>query len=217
MTEQRDRPEQAFGVGVRRVGEQRLDAGPLDDATGVHDLHAVGDPSDHAEVVRDHHDRHAHLRAEIVDHLEDLRLNGHIEGGCRLVGDQHLRVVGDGHGDHHTLAHTAREFVRILFGPLLGLRNSDGTEQVDGTGGCRLLRDVLVGSDHFDDLITDTPDRVERRQRILEDHRHPLTADRSHRLGGGADEFGVLDLGRTGDLSGFRQETEHPKECHGLS
>ena len=47
-----------------------------------------------------------------LEDLEDLGLDRHVEGGRRLVGDEQLRLEGEGHGDHHPLAHPARELVR---------------------------------------------------------------------------------------------------------
>ena len=44
---------------------------------------------------------------------QNLRLDGDVERGCRLVGDQELRPRRERHGDHDALAQTARELVRI--------------------------------------------------------------------------------------------------------
>ena len=50
----------------------------------------------------------------LLDELvEDLGLDGHIERGGRLVGDQDVGVQHQGHGDHHPLPHTSRELVRV--------------------------------------------------------------------------------------------------------
>ena len=46
--------------------------------------------------------------------VEDLRLDGDVERGGRLVGDQQRRIAGERHGDGRALAHPAREFMRIL-------------------------------------------------------------------------------------------------------
>jgi hypothetical protein len=37
----------------------------------------------------------------------------------------------------------------------------------------------LVHPDHLGDLVADREDRVERRHRLLEDHRDPVAADRA--------------------------------------
>ena len=46
--------------------------------------------------------------------LSILRLDRHVQGRCRLVRDQKLRVARKRHGDDHTLLHSAGELVRVL-------------------------------------------------------------------------------------------------------
>ena len=71
-------------------------------------------------VVGDEQDRHRQALAEVVDEVEDLGLDGHIEGGGRLVGDQELGLTGQRHRDHHPLAQTTGEFVGVLVEALGG-------------------------------------------------------------------------------------------------
>ena len=47
------------------------------------------------------------------DQVHDHRLRRDVEAGGRLVGDQQRGLAGERHGDHHALAHAAREFERI--------------------------------------------------------------------------------------------------------
>src|SRR3712207_7792710 len=54
------------------------------------------------------------FRSELAQQVEDLRLDRHVEGGGRLVGDQDLGLAGDRHRDHHALAHAAGELVGEL-------------------------------------------------------------------------------------------------------
>ena len=51
-------------------------------------------------------------RRELLHQLEDLRLDRDVQRRRRLVQDEQLGVVGDGHGDDHALAHAAAQ----LFG-----------------------------------------------------------------------------------------------------
>ena len=93
----------------------------LDLAAGVHHHHAVGDVGDDAEVVGDQDDRGPEPARELAQQVEDPRLDRHVERRRRLVGDQHLRVAGERHRDHHALPHPARELVRVLVdAPLRG-------------------------------------------------------------------------------------------------
>src|SRR3990172_5636059 len=102
-------PPQTEGIRGARVGVQLLDVGPLDDVTRVHHLHPLGDAGHDAQVVRDPDHGHTQLGAQPLDQLDDLRLDRHVQRRRRLVGDQHLWVAGQGDGDHHALAHAARE------------------------------------------------------------------------------------------------------------
>ena len=54
------------------------------------------------------------LLLQVEDEVEDLRLDGDVERGGRLVGDQHLRIAGERHRDHGALAHAAGQLVRIF-------------------------------------------------------------------------------------------------------
>ena len=101
------------GSGVRKI---EWTSPRSTGATGVHDLHPIGDAGDDAEVVGDEDHAGAELVLDPLDHIEDLGLHRDIECGGRLVGDQHVGVVGDGDGDHDALTHATRELVWILPG-----------------------------------------------------------------------------------------------------
>ena len=103
----------------------------LDDPPGVHHHHAVGDLGDDADVVRDQDDRRAELGLEPLDQLQDLGLDRDVERGRRLVGDQQVGVARERHRDHHALPHAARELVRVVVDPPLGVRDADRAQQLD--------------------------------------------------------------------------------------
>ena len=54
--------------------------------------------------------RHAASRMR----LQDLGLDRHVQGRGGLVGDQHAGIARQRQGDHHALAHAARELVRVV-------------------------------------------------------------------------------------------------------
>src|SRR5207245_1603451 len=76
--------------------------------------------------------RHAELGLELVEELEDLRLDRDVQRRRRLVGDEEVGVARQRHGDHHALPHPARELVRVLLRPALGVRNVDELQHLDG-------------------------------------------------------------------------------------
>ena len=111
--ERRPAGEQRAGVGVARGAEDARRPGPARAPAVAHHHHAVGDLADDAEVVADEQHAHAVLGLQPREQLHDLALDGDVERGGRLVGDQQLRLAGQRHGDHHALLLAARELVRI--------------------------------------------------------------------------------------------------------
>ena len=72
--------------------------------------------------------RHAQLAPQPRQQLQDLRLDGHVERGGRLVGDEQRRPAGERHRDHHALPHAARHLVRIVVHAPLGIGDADQLE-----------------------------------------------------------------------------------------
>ncbi len=132
--------EKRLGVGMPRPGEQRLGVGELSDLAGVHDSHPVRAARDHAQVVGDEDDRHAKTQPQVVDELEDLLLDRHVQRGGGLVRDQELRLACQRHRDHHALPHAAGELVRVFLDPLPHSRDPD---QVQDLG--RAVHRLLLG------------------------------------------------------------------------
>ena len=81
---------------------------------------------------------------DVLEQLQDLRLHGDVERGGRLVGDQQVRLVRQGHGDHHALALAARELMRIARQPPLRIGDADLIEQFEDAGARLLARKPLV-------------------------------------------------------------------------
>jgi hypothetical protein len=121
--------------------------------------------------MSDEQNAHVVIAPEPVDQRENLSLNGHVERGGRLVGDQQTRIAGHGERDHHALAHAAGHLVRIIMRAASGVGNLDAREHllrapprrppVEPEMQANLLRDLLSGAQH----------RVERSHRLLKDHR----------------------------------------------
>ncbi len=63
--------------------------------------------------------------------VEDLRLDGRVERGGGLVGDDQLGLEGERHRDHRALPHAAGELVRVVVDPLSGLRDAHPAQQLD--------------------------------------------------------------------------------------
>ncbi len=79
----------------------------------VDDVDAVGEFAHDAQIVRDEEHRRMVTFHHVAHQLQRLRLNGHVERGAWLVGDQQGRLVGQRHGDHDALVHAAGKLERI--------------------------------------------------------------------------------------------------------
>ena len=112
----RHRVEELTCVGVVRMREQLLGRTVLDDLAELHHRHAVAHLCGHAKIVRDEQHSEMELLANVGEELEHLRLHRHVEGGHRLVGNQHLGVECERPGDTDTLALPAGELVGVTIG-----------------------------------------------------------------------------------------------------
>ena len=164
-----------------RRAEHVGDRPALDDTAGVHDDDVVTHLGHDAQVVRDQQDRHPALVAKVEQQVEDLLLDRHVERGRRLVRDQELGVAGERDRDHHPLAHTARHLMRVVTRAARRLGDAHELEHLDRARMRRLRPHALMRAHGLGDLVGDRVDRVQRRHRLLEDHRDLVAADRLHR------------------------------------
>ena len=174
--------QQPNRVGHGGRGIHTVDVTYFNHLARIHDCHPIGNAGHHTKVVCHEHDgciRHFFCHFENV---EDLCLHGDVQRRRRFVGEQYLRLVGDGESDHYALAHATREFVWVGLGSLVWPRDAYGFEQFDGALERDIRRDVVVHVDGFGNLVTDRLHRVQCRQWILEDHRDVFAAMSRHLL-----------------------------------
>ena len=69
---------------------------------------------------------------ELPQQVKHLCLHRHIQPGGRFVGNHQLRLVHQGHGNHHALRHAARQLVRICAVTRLRIRNAHRTQDLNG-------------------------------------------------------------------------------------
>ena len=102
-----NRKQQPARVRVPRPLEEVVDHCLFDELAGVHHVHAAAAIGDDAQIVRDQDDGRAFRSLQLFHQFENLRPDGHIERGGRLIGDQDLRFARKRHRDHHALPHAA--------------------------------------------------------------------------------------------------------------
>ena len=155
----RDARQEPPGVGHLRAGQHEAARAVLHRPAGVHHQDVVGHLGDDAEVVGDDHDRRVELTLQVLEQVEDLRLDGDVESGGRLVGDEERRVVDQTHRDHRALPHAARELVRVLVDPAVRLRDADAVEHLDRPpAGVALGRAGVVDQVGLRELLPDLVD-----------------------------------------------------------
>ena len=116
---------------MARLAEQIARRLPFDLLAGILDDDTIGGFRDHTHIVGDDDETHPGLVLQAPEQVEYLRLNGHIERRRRLVRDKELGLAGQRHGDHHALAHAARELVGKGRKALLGIGDAHLVEKLE--------------------------------------------------------------------------------------
>ena len=117
-----------------------------------------------------------------------------------LVGDEEIRLVGEGHGDHDALALPARELVRICAEPAARVADADEIEQFQRAGAGVAVRHARVQFENFADLPLDRVQRVERSHRLLKHHGDVVAADFPHLILVGGDQVLALEQDAAGGV-----------------
>ncbi|OPZ42181.1 MAG: hypothetical protein BWY94_02198 [Actinobacteria bacterium ADurb.BinA094] len=217
--EARHAAQQTDRVGVVRVVEERLRRPLLDDAPGVHDEDPAAHPGDHSEIVGDDDDRRAVLVRELLHEAQDLRLDGHVEGGGGLIGEKQLGVAREGHGDHHPLAHAARELMRVVLDAFCGFGDAHLLQHVDGTRDGRIVREAHVDLDALGHEAFDREYRVQAGHGVLEDHRDVAAAHLADLALLQGEEVAALELDAPahGGVGRHARQTQDRRRRHALA
>ena len=117
--------------------------------------------------------------------LRSLRLDGDVERGGGLVGDQQRGFVGERHRDHHALALPAGELVRKGIEPAAPPRRSrpaSAARSARARAASRLMCLCRINASAI--CFSMRVQRVERGHRLLEHHGDAVAAHRAQRLAG---------------------------------
>lgn len=201
--------EEALGIGVTGVEEEVAGGGGLDNVAVLHDGDAVGDLADDGEVVGDEEHGEVMSAAEVVKEGEDLRLDGDVEGGSGLVGNEETGPVDEGHGNEDALALTAGELVGVVAVAVGGVGKGHvvhGGEDAVADGGTAQV--WVVGLEGFGDLGADGHDRVEGGHGLLEDHGDVAAAVAAHGGFGEGEEVCAVEVDAACDGCGGGEEAK---------
>ena len=166
----------------------------------------------------DEDDRRVEVVLQPVDQLQDLGLDGDVERGRRLVGDEELGLAGQRHRDHHPLAQATGELVGELLQALLGPGHADHAEHLLGTAHRLLAVPAAVDAQRLGDLVADRHGRVEGGHGVLEDDRDLVAADLAHVVVVERDDLLAAQLDRAaGDVAAVGKELHDRHGGHALA
>ena len=211
------RSQEPGGVRVQRRVQHLGDRPDLDDTAGIHDRDRVGDLRSDAEIVGDEDHPHAELALQPAQQDQHLHLDGGVERGCRLVGQEEPRIARQRHRDHRALAQATRKLVGIGVEPPCGRRHPHQLEQFEGAGagGAPVAPDMAAH--RLADLLADRVDRIERRHRLLEHHRREPAAQIAELPPRHRQHLPSVDQDLTLDVRRSRQQPQQGAQCHGLA
>ena len=109
--------------------------------------------------------------------------------------------------------------MRIGGQPLFSVRQPDQLQQFQHPGTRFGLRQPLVQNQGFGDLLLHRVQRVERRHRLLEDHRNPVAADAAQGGLVGTHNLVTLEPDRAAGMARHRigQQLQHRQRRHRLA
>ena len=90
-----------------------LRVGKLDDLAEIHHGHPIRDVAHHRQVMGDDHIRQVEFFLQVLQQIEDLRLNRDVQGRDRLVGNDEPGAQRKSSGNADPLPLTPGELVRI--------------------------------------------------------------------------------------------------------
>ena len=206
------RGEEHLGVGMLWLVEEGQGVVLLDELAGLHDGDAIADVGDDTEVVSDQDDGHADLGLQPAEQVEDVGLDGDVEGGGGLVGDQQHRVARHGAGDQHPLGHAAGDLVWIGTERALGIGDPDHLQQFQRPLPGLALAQAEDGAHRLDELEADRERRVEVAHRLLRDVGDLLAPDLAVLAGRQAGELAAAEADRAGQDAATGGQQPHDGE-----
>ena len=127
--------------------------------------------------MADVHDGRVKIALEVGDQVQHGRLDGHVQGGGRLVHDQQGRVVEQGHGDDHALLLSARDLVGIAPHDVGRVGHVDPFQHLDAFFFGIFFLHAPVNGQHLGHLVAQAHGRIEGLHGVLVDHGDAVAPD----------------------------------------
>jgi hypothetical protein len=173
----RRRRQQGLRIGVLWIGEQLGRVRQFDDPPQIHHRDTGRDVAHHGKVMSDEQVRQPELLLQILEQVDHLPLDRHVERRHGLVADDDLGVDRQRPRNSHALTLPTREFVRVAQCHVR--EEADHLQQLSDAVVDLVIRQDAVDVHRLADDLAYRHARIERRVRVLEDHLH-LLADGDH-------------------------------------
>ena len=200
---------QSPGVGVAGIGEKLARRGAFHQTPGVHDAHHVRHFGHHAQIVGDQQHGHAAFPALVQDQAQDLALDGGVQGGGGLVGQQQFGAAGQSHGDHHPLAHAAGKLVGIVVIAAVRRGNAHIREEAFRLAAGFGPAHAQVQAQGLGHLFAHAQHGIERGHGLLKDHAHATAPDTAQLFFRQTEQVFAAQQRPAAEHGGFRREAQH--------
>ena len=167
--------DQHAGVWMARMRDNVVRLAVFHHAPQIHDSDMVGDIAGQRDIVADKDDGGVVLLRQIEQHVDDIRADGNIQHGDRLVSDDEVGLEEHAPDDGDSLKLSAGKLMRIALEDLLCRMQTAGFQRVAAHLQALFVTcaDVVVFQRAHQDLFDRVP-RGERIERILKDDLHAL-------------------------------------------
>ena len=181
-----------------RLGKERGGRRLFDDLPGIHQGHPVGHVGHHAQVVGDQQQAQLALLLQGLEQVQHLLLDGHVQRGGWLIGNQVTGLGRQGHGNHHPLLLAATHLEGVAVDATLRLGDAHTAQPVHGLAPRRHPTQAGVRLDGLDDLVAHPHHRVEAGGGLLKDDADVPATDAAHLRFRQVEQLGGLAVGHVG-------------------
>ena len=176
----------------------------------LHHHHAFGVARHHRQVVADHQHGRVVLARQVDHQFQHVALHHRVERGGGLVGDQQRRLQQHHRGQHHALAHAARELVRPRLDGGLRIADADAAQHLqDAFAALRRRQVAAVQLEALVQLASDGHGRIERSHGFLEHHADARAAQLAQLGRAGLGDFHALEADRAAGHHQRRRRQAH--------
>src|SRR5664280_2791530 len=166
------RSEEELRVRMRRRLVEHVGGTDLADLAEVHHRNAVADVLHDREVVGDEQQGESVLVLQVLEEVENLRLDRDVEGRDHLVTDEHLGPHRQRTRDRDPLTLPTRELAGVTIAVNGGI-DADLVEQITDQDVALVALDRLPTVEWLCDDVLHATAGIERTDGVLKDHLHP--------------------------------------------